>query len=129
MATYPCASNIAVKCTYLIGWVNAANAIQLQDRVMVEFLNQDYRTKPFHIVFADTNIRVTRTYYYQLGFYNQLTKDWTFKYYDTFSRADSYWYNTPTNHTSTLTADITGKAGSYRSGVRITLANPGANLG
>lgn len=134
MDPYPCASNIPVRCTYLIGWRDAGTIINLMDRIMVEFLDTTYATKPFHIIFPDTYTGSwTTTYYYQLGFYNQLTKDWIFKYTGFFHR-DGIWWITTTQDlaatlTTNLTADITGKAGSYRNDVRLTIANPGANLG
>jgi len=125
---YPCASNIPVKCTFLIGWLDTYAKIYVQDRIMVEFLDLSYASKPFHIIFPDTNIGSTKRFYYQLGFYNLLTKDWNFIYMGTFSRDSIYWVSTPTNITATLSADVTGKAGSYRNNVRLSVANPGAIL-
>jgi len=129
MDRYPCISNIPVRCTYFEGWLNNGNIINLQDRIMVEFLDTSYSNKPFHIIFPDTNTGFTRTYYYQLGFYNLLTKDWTFLYQGRYHRDDIYWISSPTAVTAAFSADITGKAGSYRNGVKITVANPGATLG
>jgi len=96
---------------------------------MVEFLDTSYASKPFHIIFPDTNLQATRVYTYQVGFYNLLTKDWRFIYSGYYNRNNIYWISTPTNITSTFSADITGKAGSYRNNVRLTVSNPGANLG
>ena len=81
----------------------------------------------------DTNTGWTKTYYYQLGFYNQLTKDWIFKYTGTFHRDNIWWISSTAQLAAKLktdlTADITGKAGSYRNNVRITVSNPDADVG
>jgi len=96
---------------------------------MVEFLDRNFSTTPFHIIFPDTNTGYTRDYYYQIGFYNLLTKDCLFKYYAKFTRNNPSWISNPLVPSNNLTADITGRAGSYRNNVKIVVFNPAPSLG
>jgi hypothetical protein len=70
MQPYPCASNIAVSCTYYAG-NNGINQLYAWDRVVVTFLTTDYNTTNFHIIIPDTPTFSANFYfYYQTGFYN-----------------------------------------------------------
>jgi hypothetical protein len=124
MGSYPCTSNIPIKCTFYkgVGSPYAQNQIFLYDRIMVTFLDLTYSTVPFHIIVPDTQINSNNNYfYYQLGLYNRLTKDWSFTYSGDFYRTSSAWTSTSASPDVNLAADITGKAGAYRQNVSIAV--------
>ncbi len=122
MQTYPCTSNIPVKCTFYSGAGSPYNQNQifLYDRIAVTFLDTSYSSTPFHIIIPDTQINAnSNNFYYHIGFYNLLNKDWLFSYAGTFSRSSGSWISNPTGVVTTLSADVSGKAGSYRKNVSL----------
>jgi len=63
-------------------------------------------------------------FYYQSGFYNEITKDIVFNCANSYYRV---WYNWITSLATTyasMQGDMEGKAGSYRTNVSITVYNP-----
>jgi hypothetical protein len=132
MQTYPCTSNLPVICTLYngVGTPYAQNQIFLYDRIAVTFLDSTYATTPFHIIIPDTQINANNNYfYYQIGFYNLLNKDWLFSYSGSYYRVSSSWISTPAGSLNTTMADISGKAGSYRKNVSIVICNSGITTG
>lgn len=132
MQSYPCTSNIPVSCTYYQGAGSPFNQTQifLYDRVAITFLDTSYSSTPFHIIVPDTQINTNNKYfYYQIGFYNQVNKDWLFSYAGTYSRTSINWISTPTGSDTNMIADITGKAGAYRTNVSVVIYNSGIVTG
>jgi hypothetical protein len=130
MDVYPCTSNIPVLCKYYIGNTGGLNQIFMYDRIAVTFLDESYRSTNFHIIVPDTQInQISSDFYYYAGFYSLLNKDWQYYYGSSFSRISSGWISTPTGVVSTMAADISGKAGAYRSNVSVTVVNSGIQLG
>jgi hypothetical protein len=132
MQTYPCTSNIPVTCTFYsgAGLPYNQNQIFLFDRIAVTFLDQSYSTTPFHIIIPDTQINANNNYfYYQIGFYNLLNKDWLFSYAGSYYRWSGSWTSSATGVSAALGADISGKAGSYRKNVSLAVYNSGIQLG
>ena len=131
MQSYPCSSNIPIQCTYYIGNAWGSNQIFYYDRISVTFLDNSYRTTNFHIIIPDTYINQNSVhFYYFLGFYNKLTKDWqynTYSYY--YYRNWDYWISSPYDYVSLLAADISGKAGAYRNNVSVTVGNNNIETG
>lgn len=128
MDAYPCASNIPISCQYLIGFTGNNQLIWF-DKVVVTFKNTAYSTTNFHIVLPDMQVaQYENHFWYHVGFYNQLTKDYTYSYSGRYYRTWSYWTNSVSNDTS-FYADITGKAGSYRNNVTVYVSNPSIVLG
>lgn len=122
MQAYPCTSNIPIKCTFYsgAGLPYNQNQVFLYDRVAVTFLDATYSSVPFHIIIPDTQINANNNnFYYQVGFYNLLYKDWLFSYGGTYSRASGSWTSAATGAVTTLSADVSGKAGSYRKNVSL----------
>lgn len=94
----------------------------MQDRVVVTFLDTSYKTKPFQIIIPDMQIGQNSDHVYAfLGFYNLLTKDWQYYYGSNYYyRSWQYWNSAINTTISTMAADISGKAGSYRNNVSVT---------
>lgn len=132
MQTYPCTSNIPIKCIFYSGAGSPYNQNQifLYDRIAVTFLDTSYSSVPFHIIIPDTQINANNNnFYYNIGFYDVLTKDWLFSYGGNYYRWMGYWISSPTGSVTTLSADISGKAGSYRKNVSLIVQNGGAQTG
>ena len=128
MDPYPCTSNIAISCQYLQGFTGNNQLIWF-DKVVVTFANTDYSTKNFHILIPDMQIAQYENYFwYHVGYYNLLTKDYTYDYSGRYYRTWSSWDSSIPND-STFYADITGKAGSYRNNVSIYVSNPSIHTG
>ena len=128
MDPYPCTSNIAISCQYLQGFTGNNQLIWF-DKVVVTFANTDYSTKNFHILIPDMQIaQYENNFWYHVGYYNLLTKDYTYDYSGRYYRTWSSWDSSIPND-STFYADITGKAGSYRNNVSIYVSNPSINTG
>jgi hypothetical protein len=70
----------------------------------------------------------TNIFWYHVGLYNFVTKDYTYSYSGSYSRNNIYWTNGLSTN-SYFYADITGKAGSYRKNVTIFVNNTMINLG
>jgi hypothetical protein len=130
MDTYPCTSNIGVKCTYFLG-ETAINQIFNWDRVVVRFTDTSYSTTNFHILIPDTQIfQNTNYFYYHTGYYNLLTKDIAFTHADSYTKTSGNWVTTPFGTTQLLMAgDMLGKAGSYRKNVSITVYGSSMSTG
>lgn len=129
MQAYPCTSNIAITCQYFQGLTNGYNQLVFLDKIVVTFSNTDYSTKNFHILLPDMQIAQYENYFwYHVGFYNLLTKDYTYSHSGRYYR---YWndWTTSISTDSSFYADITGKAGSYRNNVTIYVYNPSINTG
>jgi hypothetical protein len=63
------------------------------------------------------------------GFYDLLAKDWLYSYGWNYYRQWNYWIPSPSGVITTMGADITGKAGSYRKNVSVALYNNGIQTG
>ena len=119
---YPCTSNIPITCEYLLGYSN--NRLDWMDKVVVRFNDSSYKTTKFHILIPDTQIANYHSYHwYNVGIYDKITKDFRFTYSQRYHRNNAYWYNYVPTYTS-LTADIVGKAGSYKKNTSINVYNP-----
>jgi hypothetical protein len=130
MQSYPCISNIPIQCTYYVGNVGGYNQIFMNDRIAVTFLDQSYATTPFHILIPDMQINQNNNYIYCFaGFYDLLAKDWLYSYGWNYYRQWNYWIPSPSGVITTMGADITGKAGSYRKNVSVALYNNGIQTG
>lgn len=130
MEPYPCTSNIPIRCTWYQGNVGSYNQIFMLDRVVVTFLDTSYGTTPFHIIVPDLAINMqTKTIYYFGGSYNILTKDWSFVYANSITRNWNFWSASPTGVLTAMRADITGRAGSYRRNVSVSLFNNAITTG
>jgi hypothetical protein len=69
-------------------------------------------------------------FWYHLGYYNLLTKDYTYSYSGTYSRPGSNWITSGgITSNANFYADISGKAGSYRNNVSVYVNNPSITLG
>lgn len=129
MDPYPCTSNIAVSCQYLIGLNGGQSQVTWFDKIVVKFSNTDYATTNFHILLPDMQVAQYDNYFwYHVGFYNLLTKDYTYSFSGRYHRTWSEWINS-VSADSDFYADITGKAGSYRKNVSIFVSNPSINTG
>jgi hypothetical protein len=58
-----------------------------------------------------------------------LNKDWLFSYGGNFYRGSGSWTSVPTGAVTTLGADVSGKAGSYRRNVSLIVQNGGIQIG
>ena len=98
--------------------------MSIMDRVAVRFLDDSFKTTNFHIILPDTQTVQTQTiFYYMLGFYNKLNKDWSFEYANRWYRNSGNYYTSPSHTQVNLGADIVGKAGSYRNNVSVSVYN------
>lgn len=132
MQNYPCTSNIPVICTFYQGAGSPYNQTQifLFDRIAITFLDTSYSTTPFHIIIPDTQINANNNYfYYQVGFYNLITKDWLFSYAGQYYRGSGSWSAAATGVVASMGTDIQGKAGSYRTNVSVVVYNSGIVTG
>ncbi len=128
MDPYPCSSNIAVSCQYFQGLTGSDQLVWF-DKVVVTFSNTDYSTKNFHILLPDMQTGQYNNYFwYHIGYYNLLTKDYTYDYSGRYYRVWYDWLSSVSTYSS-FYADITGKAGSYRNNVSIYVYNPSINTG
>ena len=123
MDPYPCTSNLAITCEYLLGY-NGNTRLDWMDKVVVRFNDTSYATTKFHVLIPDTQIADYHSYHwYHIGIYDKLTKDYSFTLSERYHRNNAYWYNTVPAYT-TLTADIVGKAGSYKMNTSVNVYNP-----
>lgn len=67
-------------------------------------------------------------FWYHVGLYNFVTKEYVYSYSGSYSRNSLYWSSGLTQN-SLFYADITGKAGSYRKNVTIFVNNSMINTG
>lgn len=125
MDPYPCTSNIAVSCQLFYGLNSAWNQLSFYDRVVVTFSNTDYSTTNFHILLPDMQTaQFSNNFWYHVGFYSTITKDYTYSYSGNYYRVSTSWTNSvPTD--ASFYADVTGKAGSYRNNVSVFVDNAG----
>jgi len=129
MQSYPCTSNINVTCTYYAGQ-QGYNQVFYNDRIIIRFNDNSYKTMKFHVIIPDTCTVQTNIYvYYQVGVYDRVTKDFTFNYAGYFYRNWNYWINTPATTQIAMAGDMLGKAGSYRNNVSITVDYPSPQTG
>ena len=112
-----------IECTYYSGQQGESRYFT-NDRVVVRFTDDSYKTTNFHIVIPDTQTSQQQTmFYYQLGYYNLLNKDWSFEYSSRWYRNSGNYYTSPQHNQPSLGADIVGKAGSYKNNVSVTVYN------
>lgn len=127
-ASYPCTSNIGVSCLYLVGEQNT-NQFFGWDRIIIFFSHTSYSTTDFHVLVPDTQTgQYTNNFFYQSGFYNQISKDIVFNCANSYSRIWNSWSNAIPAVSANMQADMEGKAGSYRTNVSITVYNPSITL-
>ena len=120
---YPCTSNIPITCTFYAVTYGNNQPVRF-DRVAVTFSDNSYSTKPFHILLPDMQMNQYDNYVYAYaGFYDTLKKDWQYFSAENYYRYWGYWTSTEAGIISTMGTDITGKAGSYRSNVSVTISN------
>ena len=128
MDPYPCTSNIGVSCTFYdgqSGWQQFSNV----DNVVIRFKDTSYTSTKFHVMIPDTPIAQYNNYFwYHIGVYNKVTKDYNYIYSNRFYRQWNLWYTSLTTYTQ-LTADIVGKAGSYKANTSVNVYNPSINTG
>ena len=90
----------------------------------VTFSDNSYLTTPFHILLPDMQINQYSNHVYALaGYYDTLKKDWQYFSTESYYRYWEYWTSIEAGAISTMGCDITGKAGSYRSNVSVTISN------
>jgi hypothetical protein len=121
MDPYPCTSNIAVTCQYFLGLsaVSGWTQVGFYDKIVATFSNTNYSTSKLHILIPDMQTaQYNNKFWYHVGLYNFVTKDYLFSHSGTYYRAWNLWSSTITTN-SYFYADITGKAGSYRKNVTI----------
>lgn len=93
-------------------------------RIVVTFTDLDYATKNFHILLPDTqNVRQYNYFWYKLGVYNTISKDYYSNIAGRYYRHYNDWTSSVTTYTA-LTADVVGKAGSYKDNLTVTVYNP-----
>ena len=128
MDSYPCTSNIAISCQFFYGLnSNGWNQLSFYDRVVVSFSNTDYSTKKFHILIPDMQTSSYSNYvnfWYHVGYYYFISKDYSYSYSGNYNRHAGNWNNSIAADAN-FSADITGKAGSYRSNVTVYVSNQG----
>lgn len=125
MDAYPCTSNIGITCQLFYGQTNGANQIFWYDQIVVTFTTTEYSTKNFHILIPDMQIAQYENYFwYHIGFYNIVNKDFTYIYSGNYYRTSTSWSSSITSN-SNFYADITGKAGAYRNNVTVYVSNTG----
>lgn len=119
---YPCTSNINISCTYFVGQNNNYNQVYLWDKIVMTFGDSSYGTTNFHALIPDTSITTgTHYYFYQIGVYNQLTFDYKFYYASNTILRNTNWVSSPLYAYTTLSADMSGKAGAYRTNVSVNV--------
>jgi hypothetical protein len=92
--------------------------------VAVTFSDNSYSTTPFHILLPDMQFNQYDNHVYALaGFYDTLKKDWQYYSTENYYRYWGYWISTEAAAITSMGCDITGKAGSYRSNVSVTISN------
>ena len=125
MDAYPCTSNIPVTCQYFSGQTSGQMQIVWYDTIVATFTTTDYATKKFHILIPDMQIAQYENYFwYHIGFYKIVDKDFTFSYSGSYYRTWTSWTNSITSNAN-FYADITGKAGAYRNNVSVFVSNTG----
>lgn len=60
-------------------------------------------------------------FYYQVGVYNKLTKDYVYKYRSSQLDRNPSWVTAGANNNANLYVNFRGKAGSYRSNVTVAV--------
>lgn len=63
------------------------------------------------------------------GFYDMLTKEWQYTFASNYYRFWTSWYPGSSGYVSTMAADISGKAGSYRNNVSVTIYDYSIQIG
>ena len=125
--SYPCTGSIGITCNYLLG--RSDSRPLFMDKVVVRFNDTSYASQNFQILIPDTQIADYHSYHwYNLGIYNKITKDYYFTYSARYHRNNAYWYNSFSTYTA-LSADIVGKAGSYKNSVAINVYSPSITTG
>jgi len=113
---------------YFQGLNTGGSTIFTWDHIVVKFSNISYSSTNFHILLPDTQtVLSTNYFFYQTGFYNQVTKDILYNNAGSFQR--STWISTPSGASINLSGDMLGKAGSYRKNVSIIVNNPTPVIG
>ena len=93
------------------------------ERIYVFFPDNNETTTTFHVIIPDAVVTASdNRYYFLLGAYNKLTKDYKYYYRDQYYRRYTGWQNGPVNEYTTMSVDLEGKAGSYRNNVSISVA-------
>lgn len=129
MDYYPCTSNIKIKCQYFQGLQGDIKQLYTTDHIVVTFDDTSYATTKFHIILPDMQITNSYNYFwYHLGVYNTITKDYSFDYSGTFYRSSGNWASSLTSDAN-FYADIVGKAGSYKNSVAVYVDNPAISTG
>lgn len=128
MGSYPCTSNIGVTCQYFQGQTGWAQLLVF-DQIVATFTDASYATTNFHLLIPDMQTAQQNNYFwYHVGIYNTLTKDYTYTYSARFYRVWNDWPTSVSTY-STFQADIVGKAGSYKDDVAVTVYNPSISTG
>lgn len=131
--SYPCTSNIGVSCTYLEGRTySQIGTAQMcwYDRIVVTFSDASYANTSFQLLLPDmqTGQYNGNSFWYHLGVYNTISKDYTFLYAGLYFREWNYWTTGISTYAS-FSADIVGKAGSYKLNTSVTVYNPSISTG
>jgi len=91
MDAYPCTSNIGVSCTFYQG-MSGYSQISMSQQVIIRFTDTSYTSTRFHVMIPDTPDAQRNSYFwYHLGIYNKVTKDYNYIYSNSFYRQSSYW--------------------------------------
>lgn len=100
------------------------------DRIVVTFSDTSYASTAFQLLIPDmqTGQHDDNSFWYHLGVYNTISKDYSFLYAGKYFRDWNYWGTSVSTQTS-FTADIVGKAGSYKLNTAINVYNPSINTG
>ena len=96
---------------------------------MIRFTDTAYTNSKFHVLIPDVPYAQYSNYHwYAVGIYDKVTKDYDLSHAGRHYRQWNYWY-TSLSASSALTADLTGKAGSYRQNMSVTCYNPTIDTG
>lgn len=96
---------------------------------MVTFSSTAYSTTAFQLLVPDMQtVRQDNYFWYHLGVYNTISKDYSYLYAGKFTRTWSLW-DTSLYASTSFTADIVGKAGSYKLNTSINVYNIYVNTG
>ena len=124
---YPCTSNIGVSCQFMQG--KQDSRCFWMDHIVVRFTDNLYATTKFHVLIPDVPYAQYNNYHwYHVGVYDKVTKNYDLLYSGRHYRQWNYW-TTSVSASAALTADIVGKAGSYRQNVSINVYNPTISTG
>jgi hypothetical protein len=131
MDPYPCTSNIPVTCQYFSGLPNGYNQVYWFDKIVATFTTTQYSTQNFHLLIPDMQVAQYESYFwYHIGYYNLLTKDYNYIYSGRYYRTWSSWITfSSITSDGNFYADISGKAGSYRNNVSVYVDNPSITTG